>query len=122
MADAMEIQFIWKKSCDTCRKVKKVIDSWEIEYVSREMNSQPLSVEDLQSIIGKGPIKPFLNTRNQVYRDLKLGQNPPELSDAIQLMAETNNLLKRPILTKGLERVIGNRIDDMARLVGREKP
>ncbi len=110
---------LWKKTCDTCRKVKKTLDTWDIEYTSREMNSEPLDEADLEAIIETRPVKPFLNTRNQVYRDLKLAQNTPERDEAIRLMAETNNLLKRPILMTGNERVVGNRLDDMARLLGR---
>ena len=81
------------------------------------MNAEPLTAEDLEALIGDRPLKPFLNTRNAVYREQKLGQNPPTRDEAIQLMAETNNLLKRPVLIIGDEYVIGNQFEMAQRLL-----
>ena len=101
------VKLIWKKSCDSCRRFKKALDELGVPYVSREMNSSPLGPADFEEIIGSRAVRPFLNTRNAVYRELKLSQNPPERERAIELMVETNNLLKRPVLMVGDERVIG---------------
>jgi arsenate reductase-like glutaredoxin family protein len=108
----MKTRFIWKKSCDTCRRFKKQLDAWGVDYDGREMNAEPLNSADIDELMGTRPVKPFLNTRNAVYRERKLGQNQPSRTDAIKLIAETNNLLKRPVLIVGDEYVIGN---DLAR-------
>ena len=110
---------IWKKTCDTCRKFKKALDSHGVKYTDREMNAEPLSRGDLESIIGDRPLKPFLNSRNVVYRELKLSQALPSKADAIALMEETNNLLKRPVLMIGEHRVVGARLDDALQALGR---
>ena len=114
----MTHRLIWKKSCDTCRRYKKVLDSLDVAYEGREMNAEPLSAADIDALIGDRPLKPFLNTRNAVYRDRKLGQNPPTREQAIQLIAETNNLLKRPVLIVGDEYVIGNQIERAKAVLG----
>ena len=102
------IRFIWKKSCDTCRRYKKQLDAWGIDYMSREINADPLEASEIDALIGTRPIKPFLNTRNVVYRERKLSINLPEKAEAVALIAEFNNLLKRPILIVGEDYVIGN--------------
>ena len=112
---------VWKKSCDTCRKFKRALDSHDITYTEREMNAVPLSKQDLESIIGDRPIKPFLNSRNIVYREQKMAQDLPSREEAIALMAVTNNLLKRPVLMVGDKRVIGARLDDALQAVGYTK-
>ena len=112
-----DVKLIWKKSCDSCRRFKKKLDELGIQYDSREMNSSPLGPSDFDEIIGSRPIRPFLNTRNAVYRELKLGQNPPERERAVDLMVETNNLLKRPVLLVGDERVIGADLDKTRQLL-----
>ena len=73
----MTARLIWKKSCDNCRRYKKALDALGVDYESREMNSAPISAAEFDQLIGERPIKPFLNTRNAVYRAQKLGQNIP---------------------------------------------
>ena len=120
MAD-QSVYFIWKKTCDTCRKYKKQLDAWSIEYEGREMNAQPLSAEDVGGLIGDREVKPFLNTHNAVYRQLGLAKNPPSRERAVSLIAETNNLLRRPVLIVDGTYVIGNRLDEAAVLLGRSR-
>lgn len=111
------IRFIWKKSCDTCRRYKKQLDAWGVEYEGREINSEPLTAEDVDSLIGDRPVKPFLNTRNAVYRALGLKNDLPDKARAVVLIAETNNLLKRPVLIVDGEMLIGNDLPGAARLL-----
>ncbi len=113
----MSVRFIWKKSCDTCRKYKKQLDAWGVGYDGREMNAAPLDADELDALIGDRPVKPFLNTRNVVYREQGLSKNPPDKAQAVALMAAHNNLLKRPVLMVGDEMVIGNDLDSAARLL-----
>ncbi len=102
---------IWKKTCDSCRRFKKALDGFGVDYEHREMNSEPLSADDISAIMGDGEVKPFLNTRNVVYREQGLARNPPSREQAIALISETNNLLKRPVLIVGNERLIGADIE-----------
>lgn len=110
--------FVWKKSCDTCRKYKKQLDAWGVDYDGREMNAEPLSAADIAGLIGEREVKPFLNSRNARYRELKLSQNPPDRATAIALIAETNNLLKRPVLVVGDQVVVGNKLDQAKAVLG----
>lgn len=57
-----------------------------------------LSVEDLGSLIGKRDYRRFLNPRNALYRERCMKQNPPPKGEALKLMAENPNLIKRPII------------------------
>ena len=66
-----------------------------------------LSVEELDKLIGKRDYKPFLNSRNALYRELDMKNNPPERAEALRLMAENPNLIKRPITIKGRKMVLG---------------
>jgi arsenate reductase-like glutaredoxin family protein len=119
MGDSQQsVRFIWKKSCDTCRKYKKQLDAWKVDYVSREINTEPLSADDVDHLIGNRELKPFLNSHNAVYRELGLGKNPPERARAVELIAETNNLLRRPVLIVDEQYIVGNRLDEAAEALG----
>lgn len=111
------VQLIWKKSCDTCRRYKKQLDLWGVEYIDREMNADPLTAEEIAELIGDRPVKPFLNTGNKVYRDMRLKSNPPDLVTACLLIAQDNNLLKRPVLQIDDEYVLGNELPTVKRLL-----
>ena len=76
-----------------------------------------LTVEELDRLIGKRDYRPFLNSRNELYRARKMKENPPTRAEALQLMATHPNLIKRPILMKGGEMVLGFQEEEMRGLL-----
>ena len=66
-----------------------------------------LSVAELDQLIGKRDYRTFLNTRNELYRERGMSENPPSREEALRLMSENPNLIKRPIVVKGREMVLG---------------
>ena len=60
-----------------------------------------LSVAELEKLIGDRDYKQFLNTRNELYRERGMKEHPPSRSDALKLMSQHPNLIKRPILVEG---------------------
>ena len=69
--------------------------------------NQGISVNELDQLIGKRDYRLFLNSRNELYRERGMKDNPPSRSEALRLMSENPNLIKRPILVKGREIVLG---------------
>jgi arsenate reductase-like glutaredoxin family protein len=66
-----------------------------------------LPVEELEKLIGGRDYRSFLNSRNELYRERGMKENPPARDEALRLMSENPNLIKRPILVKGSEIVLG---------------
>jgi arsenate reductase-like glutaredoxin family protein len=66
-----------------------------------------LSVEELSKLIGKRDYRDFLNSRNELYRERGMKENPPPRNEALRLMSENPNLIKRPILVKASEIILG---------------
>lgn len=71
------------------------------------MDKAPLSEVEIEGLIGDRDYKLFLNTRNELYREQKMAEKPPSRSEAIALMSKNPNLIKRPILVRGGEIVLG---------------
>ncbi len=69
--------------------------------------SRGLSVEELEQLIGKRDYRLFLNPRNELYRERGMKENPPPREEALRLMAENPNLIRRPILVYLREVVTG---------------
>lgn len=66
-----------------------------------------LSEAELDALIGKRDYLEFLNPRNELYRERKMKDNPPSRAEALRLMAQHPNLIRRPILVKGRSVVPG---------------
>jgi arsenate reductase len=66
-----------------------------------------LSVAELDRLIGKRDYREFLNTRNELYRERGMKENPPSRADALKLMSEHSNLIRRPILVDGEKILLG---------------
>ena len=62
---------------------------------------------EIDRLIGTRDYKEFLNTRNQLYRERNMKQNPPSRKEAIRLMAAHPNLIRRPILANGSKIALG---------------
>jgi arsenate reductase-like glutaredoxin family protein len=80
--------------------------------------NQGLTVEELDQLIGERDYRLFLNSRNELYRELKMKENPPPRAEAIRLMAKNPNLIRRPILVKGKQIVLGFDEEEVAKLLG----
>jgi len=76
-----------------------------------------LSVEQLDKLIGKRDYREFLNSRNELYRERGMKENPPPREEALKLMSENPNLIKRPILVKGSQIVLGFDEEAMSKLI-----
>jgi arsenate reductase-like glutaredoxin family protein len=66
-----------------------------------------LTVAQLEQLIGKRDYREFLNSRNELYRERGMKDTPPPRGEALRLMSENPNLIRRPILVKGREIVLG---------------
>jgi arsenate reductase-like glutaredoxin family protein len=64
-------------------------------------------VAQLDSLIGARDYRGFLNSRNELYRERGMKEHPPTRAEALKLMSENPNLIKRPILIQGKEILLG---------------
>jgi len=77
------------------------------ELESRDLNKQRLTEAELEELIGDRDYKEFLNTRNELYRTRNMKDHPPSRAEAIQLMAKEPNLIRRPVVMRGTQMVLG---------------
>jgi Spx/MgsR family transcriptional regulator len=102
-----KIKFLQKPSCTTCRKAKAFLEKRKVELDLRDLGRDRLSVEELDALIGQRDHRMFLNTRNELYRTRKMGKNPPSRDEALKLMAAEPNLIRRPVVLRGSDIVLG---------------
>jgi arsenate reductase (glutaredoxin) len=76
-----------------------------------------LTVEELDRLVGTRDYRQFLNPRNELYRERGMKEKPPPRSEALGLMAANPNLIRRPILVKGKQIVLGFDAAEMEKLL-----
>lgn len=105
------LKFYGYKKCGTCRKAEKALDNANVEYQFIDITENPPSATALKKIIKQtgADIKKFFNTSGVQYRELKIKDKLPSLSekDIIQMLAENGRLIKRPIVTDGEKSTVG---------------
>jgi arsenate reductase-like glutaredoxin family protein len=77
------------------------------ELELRDLATERLSAAELDRLIGNRDYKAFLNTRNELYRERNMSEHPPPRAEAIKLMVEYPNLIRRPIVIRGTMIVLG---------------
>jgi Spx/MgsR family transcriptional regulator len=112
-----KIRFLQKPSCTTCRKAKAFLEKRKVELDLRDLGKDRLSVEELDELIGKRDHRKFLNTRNELYRTRKMSENPPSRDEALKLMAAEPNLIRRPVVLRGADIVLGYDEEALKRIV-----
>lgn len=83
------------------------MQSKKVDFDEREYGKNPFTEKELRDIIGNDPVEPFLNTRTPLYREKNMKQKPPSKDEAIKLMLKDPNLLKRPVIIKGKNKLTG---------------
>lgn len=110
------LQFLHKPTCTTCRKARSYLERRGYKLYFRDLTKNRLSPEELEKLIGRHDYKDFLNTRNEVYREKNLKDHPPSREQAIRMMADEPNLIRRPVIVAGGRVVVGFDEKGMARL------
>lgn len=100
------IQFYLKPNCSTCRRARALLREKGAIFQEIDLN-QGLSEAELDELIGDRDYRQFLNTRNEMYRERGMKQNPPSRPEALRLMSQHPNLIKRPILVRGARMILG---------------
>lgn len=77
------------------------------QLTERDLGRDPLSEAELKKLFrGRDP-REFLNSRNALYRERKMKDDPPSPTETIRLMAQEPNLIRRPLLVRGRDIVMG---------------
>ena len=104
------------KNCGTCRKAVKYLESRGLEIEAIPIRDQPPSKAELKKMlkIYHGELKKLFNTSGQDYRALDMKNRLPSMSadEAIELLSQNGNLIKRPFLLTDSSGTVGYRESD----------
>ena len=90
------------KKCTTCQKALKWLDAQGIPYTERPIKEENPSREELGTWYKRSglPLKRFFNTSGNLYKEMKLKDRLPQMSEEEQLdlLSSDGMLVKRPLV------------------------
>jgi arsenate reductase len=107
----MKLTVYWYPRCGTCRNAVKWLEAKGHELEKMDLYEAPPAKDRLKELYQKSglELKKFLNTSGQVYREMKLKDRIPQMSEEeiLELLASDGRLVKRPIVTDGERVTVG---------------
>ena len=105
------MKFICYPKCSTCQKAKKWLNEHNVEYTERHIAEENPTYDELKEWYEKSglPLKKFFNTSGLLYKEMKLKDKLPSMSEEeqLRLLATNGMLVKRPILVSGDKVLVG---------------
>lgn len=94
--------FVHYPRCTTCKKAKKWLEENNLEFSEKDIVEDNPTFEELKEWWEKSdlPLKRFFNTSGMKYRELKLKDKLPDMSEdeQLKLLSTDGMLVKRPII------------------------
>ena len=94
--------FVCYPKCTTCQKARLFLDTKGVKYDFRDIKTENPTESELRVWYAKSglPLKRFFNTSGMKYKELKLKDRLPSMTEEeqIQLLASDGMLVKRPLL------------------------
>jgi len=99
------------KTCESCRKAIKWLKQHDIPFEETAIRDQPPTTAELERALDDldGDFRKHFNTSGQDYRALNLKEKIPGMSadEALILLNQNGNLIKRPFLISKQTTLIG---------------
>ena len=90
------------KKCTNCQTALKWLDAQGIPYTERPIKEENPSREELETWYKRSglPLKRFFNTSGNLYKEMKLKDRLPQMSEEEQLdlLSSDGMLVKRPLV------------------------
>lgn len=103
--------FVCYPKCTTCQKAKKWLTEKGISFEERDIKMENPTKEELEAWYKKSglPLKRFFNTNGILYKEMKLKDRLPEMTEDEQLtlLSTDGMLVKRPILISDEQVLVG---------------
>ena len=98
----MGVLFLEYPKCSTCKKAKKWLEDNSVEFTDRHIKEENPTAEELSEWHKKSglPLKKIFNTSGVLYKELKLKDKLPEMSESeqLELLSTDGMLVKRPLI------------------------
>jgi Spx/MgsR family transcriptional regulator len=101
-------RFYWKSTCSTCRNARSfILDELGAKVEERNYAKEPLTLDELSSLFKGVDPRDYLNPKSPAFKAMGLKGKPLTPHQALELMAQEPNLIKRPVTVVGKKIIAG---------------
>ena len=116
----MKLRVYAYKGCDTCRKALKFLVERKVPHEVIAIREQPPTVPELRRMLGHvgGDLRRLFNTSGGDYQAMNLKDRLPKLAEdeALLLLSNNGNLVKRPFALGAKTGAVGFKSEDWEQL------
>jgi regulatory protein spx len=108
-------------SCTSCRKARAWLEEHQIEYVERNIISEPFTAEEIKSILRltEDGTEEIISTNSKTYQQLNVDIDSLPLKELYELIIENPLMLRRPIIVDHKRLQVGYNDEEIRRFLPR---
>ena len=114
--------FLWYPKCSTCKKAYQELQELNIDVKTRDIKEENPTKEELREWWKRSSVdlKKFFNTSGLLYKEQKLKEKLPNMTEEeqLELLASNGMLIKHPILITKDKIIIGYKEKNYQNLEG----
>jgi Spx/MgsR family transcriptional regulator len=101
-------RFYWKSTCSTCRNARSfILNELGVEIEERNYAKEPLTLDELKALFKGADPRDYINPKSPAFKAMGLKGKPLTQAQAFELMAQDQNLIKRPVTVVGKKIIAG---------------
>ena len=118
----MSVKVYTSPSCASCRKAKRWLHEFGIDYVEKNIFVSKLNSDELKAILSKTEhgFEDIISTRSKVFKEKAVDIDNMSINELIEFIEENPSVLKRPIIIDDRRLQIGYNDEDIRVFIPRE--
>ncbi|MED3976724.1 transcriptional regulator Spx [Priestia megaterium] len=109
-------------SCTSCRKAKAWLEKHHIDYIERNIISDPLTVNEIKSILRltEDGTNDIISTQSKIFQELNINVESLSLNEFYNLIMKYPQMLRRPIIQDEKRLQVGYSEEEIRRFLPRK--
>ena len=109
-------------SCASCRKAKAWFEEHHIDYMERNILSNPFTVDEIKSILRmtEEGTSEIISTNSKAFKDLNVNIESLPLNELYKLIIEHPKMMRRPIILDEKRLQVGYNDDEIRSFLPRK--
>lgn len=118
----MTVKVYTSPSCASCRKAKKWLKDFGIDYVEKNIFVSKLNKDEIKAILEKteNGFEDIISTRSKVFKENNIDLESMSINELLDFIEEHPSVLKRPIIIDDRRLQIGYNDEEIRVFVPRE--
>lgn len=116
------IKLYTSPSCSSCRKVKNYFKQYNIDYIEKNIFTNPLSRDDIFRMLmnSENGFEDIISTRSNVFKEKGKDIDKMKMHELVDFIVQNPSVLKRPIIVTDYEIQVGYNDDDIELFLPKE--